>query len=91
MVWRFLEKLGIKSPYDPAILLLGTYPEKIKIEGHMYSIVYMYCSFFIHSSVNVHLGCFHVPVIVNIAAVNTGVFVSFSVFNFLKVLAWERD
>ena len=32
MVWRFLKKLGIKSPYDPAIPLLGIYPEKAKIE-----------------------------------------------------------
>ena len=32
MVWRFLKKLGIKSPYDPAIPLLGIYPEEIKIE-----------------------------------------------------------
>ena len=32
MVWRFLKKLGIKPPYDPAIPLLGIYPEKIKIE-----------------------------------------------------------
>ena len=32
MVWRFLKKLGIKSPYGPAILLLGIYPEEIKIE-----------------------------------------------------------
>ena len=31
-VWRFLKTLGIKSPYDPAIPLLGIYPEKIKIE-----------------------------------------------------------
>jgi len=23
MVWRFLKKLGINLPYDPAILLLG--------------------------------------------------------------------
>ena len=29
-LWRFLKKLGIKLPYDPAIPLLGTYPEKIK-------------------------------------------------------------
>ena len=27
-VWRFLKKLGIKLPYDSAIPLLGTYPEK---------------------------------------------------------------
>ena len=25
-VWRFLKKLGIKPPYDPAIPLLGIYP-----------------------------------------------------------------
>ena len=31
-VWRFLIKLGIKPPYDPAIPLLGMYPEEIKIE-----------------------------------------------------------
>ena len=27
-IWRFLLKLGIKPPYDPAIPLLGLYPEK---------------------------------------------------------------
>ena len=38
-VWRFLKKLGIKPPYNPAILLLGipqafprVYPEETKIE-----------------------------------------------------------
>ena len=31
VVWRFLKNLGIKSPYDPAIPLLGIYPEEIKI------------------------------------------------------------
>ena len=31
-VWRVLKKLGIKLPYDPAILLLGIYPEKTKTE-----------------------------------------------------------
>ena len=30
-VRRFLKKLGIKLPYDPAISLLGIYPEKIII------------------------------------------------------------
>ena len=39
MVWRFLKKLGIKSPYDPAILLLGIYPEETKIES-LYLIVH---------------------------------------------------
>ena len=26
-VWRFLKKLKIELPYDPAIALLGTYPK----------------------------------------------------------------
>ena len=29
---RFLRKLGIKPPYNPAIPLLGIYPEETKIE-----------------------------------------------------------
>ena len=31
-VWTFLRTLGIKPPYDPAIPLLGIYPEETKIE-----------------------------------------------------------
>ena len=30
-VWRFLKKLKTELPYDPAIPLLGIYPEKTKI------------------------------------------------------------
>ena len=41
-----------------------------------YSVVYMY-PIFIHSSVDGHLVCFHVLAIVNSAAMNTGVHVSF--------------
>ena len=33
-VWRFLKKLGIKPPYNPAVPLLGIYPEETKIEKH---------------------------------------------------------
>ena len=44
-----------------------------------YSILYMYHSFFIHSSVDGHLGCFHVLAVVNSAAVNSGIHVSLSV------------
>ena len=31
-MWRFLKKLEIELPYDPAIPLLGIYPEETKIE-----------------------------------------------------------
>ena len=30
--WRFLKKLKIELPYDPAISLLGIYPEKTIIQ-----------------------------------------------------------
>ena len=43
------------------------------------SSTYIYHSFFIHLSVSGHLGCFHVIAIINSAAVNIGVHVSFSV------------
>ena len=42
-----------------------------------YSIVYMYHIFFIHSSVDGHLGCFLVLAIMNSAAMNIGMHVSF--------------
>ena len=31
-VWQFLKKIRIKVPYDPAIPLLGIYPEETKTE-----------------------------------------------------------
>ena len=31
-VWRFLKELAIKPPHDPAIPLLGIYPEETKAE-----------------------------------------------------------
>ena len=44
-----------------------------------YSIVYMYCNLFIHSSVNGHLGCLHILATVNSAAMSSGVPVFFSI------------
>ena len=34
--WRFLRKLKIKLPFDPAIPHLGIYPEKHDLKGYMY-------------------------------------------------------
>ena len=39
----------------------------------------MHHNFFIHSSVDGHLGCFHVLAVANSAAVNNGIHVSFSI------------
>ena len=33
-VWRFLKKLKLELPYDPAIPLLGIYPEKTIIQKY---------------------------------------------------------
>ena len=44
-------------------------------------------NFFIHSSVDGHLGCFHVLAIANNAAINSGVHVSFSVMVFSRYMS----
>ena len=36
-VWRFLKKLGIKLPCDPAIPLPGIYPEKTIVQKDTYT------------------------------------------------------
>ena len=44
------------------------------------SVMYMYHNLLIHSSLNEHLGCFHVLAIVNSSATNNRIHVSFSIF-----------
>ena len=45
----------------------------------------MYHIFFMHSSLDGHLGCFHVSAIVNSAAMNIGVYVSFLNYGFVQI------
>ena len=40
-VWRFLKKLKIELPYDPAIPLLGIYPEKTIIQKESFTTTFI--------------------------------------------------
>ena len=49
-VWRFLKKLKIELPYDPAIPLLGIYPEKTTIQKDICTPVFIAALFTIARS-----------------------------------------
>ena len=47
--WRFFRKLKIKLPYDPAIPLLGIYPNKTIIQKDTYTLMFIAAVFTINS------------------------------------------
>ena len=49
-VWRFLKKLQIELPYDPAIPLLDIYPEKIIIQKDTFTPMFIAALFTIARS-----------------------------------------
>ena len=68
MVFVFLTSLSMIISSCIYVAANGIIPFFFTAEYH--SIVYTYCTFFIHSSVDGHLGCLHVLDIVNKAAMN---------------------
>ena len=46
-MWRFLKKLEIELPYDPAIPLLGIHTEETRTERDMYTPVFIMALFII--------------------------------------------
>ena len=62
-----------------SVHLIRTDSNAFLFMAEYYSAVYMNHCFFIHSSVDGHLGCFHVLAIVNSTAVNIWIHVSFSI------------
>ena len=71
-----------KQSYKTSMHLIRTDSKVILFVAEQYFLVYMYHNFFIHSFVDCHLPCSHVLPIVNSAAVNAGVHVSFSIMVF---------
>ena len=46
-MWRFLKKLEIKLPYDPAIPLLGIHTKETRIERDMCTLIFIAALFII--------------------------------------------
>ena len=50
-VWRFLKKLRIELPYDPAILIYGIYPKNTETNSKIYMHSYVHCGVIYNSQV----------------------------------------
>ena len=54
-VWRYLGKLYIELPYDPAVTLLGIYPDKTLLKNDTCTCMFIVALFTIHgNNPNVH-------------------------------------
>ena len=82
MIFIFLWVTSLSIIGSRFIYLIRTESRQFCFMVEQYSIVYTYHSFFIHSSVDGHLSCFHVLTTLNSAAMNTGVHVSISIMAF---------
>ena len=58
---------------------------------YIYIYIYIYHIFFIHPSVDGHLGSFYVLAVVNSTAMNSGVYASFRIMFLLQINAQEWD
>ena len=79
MVFIFLFLTHFTLTGSRFIHLITTDSNVFLFMAEWYSIVYISHNFFIHSSVDGRLGCFHVLAIVNSAAINSGIHVSFPI------------
>ena len=82
MVFDFLLWL-ISCEIKSSVFILGLSMLSQMSRFHSFSWLVIFYIFFIHLSINGHLGCFHILAIVNSATVNLRVHISFQIGAFV--------